>query len=270
MPSTGLSNGKISQITEQRTPQLFKYLFDKTAELAKYVSTPHDTHNISYEQAQGLLSSEKTILTNEEILALHPFTGNDKFPRIAVASEKTDPAFFAKQLKDFFGGKTTVKDYFGNTLTANDMDAMYIITKHDGLPMRKILQIQKPKIIHFSITTLGNTKWEPGVMKWQDMIERVGSFIKQGLDPKMVTLRIDPIVPGITKIKDVEALIKRASELGIKNVKFSVMDYYRTTSIFMKNLGYDYEKNGYEKLPNGEFKPNAKPEIIKGVSEKML
>lgn len=270
LPSTGLSNGKISQITEQRTPQLFKYLFDKTAELAKYVSTPHDTHNISYEQAHELLSSEKTILTNEEILALHPFTGNDKFPRIAVASEKTDPAFFAKQLEDFFSGKTTVKDYFGNTLTANDMDAMYIITKHDGLPMRRILQIQKPKIIHFSITTLGATKWEPGVMKWQDMIERVGSFIKQGLDPKMVTLRIDPIVPGVTKIKDVEALIKRASELGIKNVKFSVMDYYRTTSVFMKNLGYNYEKNGYEKLLNGEFKPNAKPEIVKGVSEKML
>nr|DAH55070.1 MAG TPA: hypothetical protein [Caudoviricetes sp.] len=46
------------------------------------------------------------------------------------------------------------------------MDALYIITKHDGLPMRRILSIQKPKIIHFSITTLGNTKWEPGVMKW--------------------------------------------------------------------------------------------------------
>nr|DAH55069.1 MAG TPA: protein of unknown function (DUF1848) [Caudoviricetes sp.] len=30
------------------------------------------------------------------------------------------------------------------------------------------------------------------------MIERVGKFIKQGLDPNMVTLRIDPIVPGVT------------------------------------------------------------------------
>ena len=271
LPSTGLSNGKISQITETRTPVLFKYLYDKTADLAKYVSTEHnDTHNVSYEQAQKTISSPNTILTNEEILALHPFTGSDTHPRIAVASEKTDPAFFAKQLEDFFSGKTTVKDYRGNTLTANDMDAMYIITKHDGLPMRRILSIQKPKIIHFSITTLGDTKWEPGVMKWQDMIERVGKFIKQGLDPKMVTLRIDPIIPGVTKIKDVEALIKRASELGITNVKFSVMDYYRTTSIFMKNLGYDYEKNGYEKLPDGNFKPNAKPEIVKGVSEKML
>ena len=271
LPSTGLSNGKISQITEARTPVLFKYLYDKTADLAKYVSTEHkDTHNVSYEQAQKTISSPNTILTNEEILALHPFTGSDTHPRIAVASEKTDPAFFAKQLEDFFSGKTTVQDYRGNTLTANDMDALYIITKHDGLPMRRILSIQKPKIIHFSITTLGGTKWEPGVMKWQDMIERVGKFIKQGLDPKMVTLRIDPIVPGVTQIPDVEQLIKRASELGIKNVKFSVMDYYRTTSIFMKNLGYDYEKNGYEKLANGEFKPNANPEKVKRISEEML
>lgn len=273
LPSTGLFNGKISQITEARTPALFKYLYDKTADLAKYVSTEHkDTHNVSYEQAQKIISSPNTILTNEEILALHPFTGSDTHPRIAVASEKTDPVFFAKYLEDFFSGKTTVKDRSGNTFTANDADALYIITKHDGLPMRRILSIQKPKIIHFSITTLGNTKYEPGVMKWQDMIERVGKFIKQGLDPNMVTLRVDPIVPGVTQIKDVDALIKRASEFGIKNVRFSVMDYYRTTSIFMKNLGYDYEKHGYIKVPNtnGEFHTHAKPEVIKGISEKML
>ena len=273
LPSTGLSNGKISQITEARTPALFKYLYDKTADLAKYVSTEHkDTHNVSYKQAQKIISSPNTILTNEEILALHPFTGSDTHPRIAVASEKTDPVFFAKYLEDFFSGKTTVKDRSGNTFTANDVDALYIITKHDGLPMRRILSIQKPKIIHFSITTLGNTKYEPGVMKWQDMIERVGKFIKQGLDPNMVTLRVDPIVPGVTQIKDVDALIKRASEFGIKNVRFSVMDYYRTTSIFMKNLGYDYEKHGYIKVPNtnGEFYTHAKPEVIKGISEKML
>ena len=270
LPSTGLSNGKISQITEARTPVLFKYLYDKTVDLAKYVSTEHkDTHNVSYEQAQKTISSTNTILTNEEILALHPFTGSDTHPRIAVASEKTDPVFFAKDLEDFFSGKTTVKDRVGNIFTANDIDALYIITKHDGLPMRRILSIQKPKIIHFSITTLGNTKYEPGVMKWQDMIERVGKFIKQGLDPNMVTLRVDPIVPGVTKINEVDALIKRASELGIKNVRFSVMDYYKTTSIFMKNLGYNYEKY-YIKRDGGEFYTHARPDVIKGISEKML
>ena len=60
LPSTGLSNGKISQITEARTPALFKYLYDKTVDLAKYVSTEHkDTHNVSYEQAQKIISSPK-------------------------------------------------------------------------------------------------------------------------------------------------------------------------------------------------------------------
>lgn len=41
LPSTGLSNGKISQITEARTPVLFKYLYDKTVDLAKYVSSEY-------------------------------------------------------------------------------------------------------------------------------------------------------------------------------------------------------------------------------------
>lgn len=69
LPSTGLSNGKISQITEARTPVLFKYLYDKTADLAKYVSTEHkDTHNVSYEQAQKTISSPNTIHNSDKML----------------------------------------------------------------------------------------------------------------------------------------------------------------------------------------------------------
>lgn len=48
LPSTGLSNGKISQITEARTPVLFKYLYDKTVDLAKYVSIEHKSTNNDY------------------------------------------------------------------------------------------------------------------------------------------------------------------------------------------------------------------------------
>lgn len=47
LPSTGLSNGKISQITESRTPVLFRYLYDKTADLAKYVSTEENSRSQS-------------------------------------------------------------------------------------------------------------------------------------------------------------------------------------------------------------------------------
>lgn len=65
LPSTGLSNDKISQITEARTPVLFKYLYDKTADLAKYVSTEHkDAHSISHEQAQNTINSTQNKQNN--------------------------------------------------------------------------------------------------------------------------------------------------------------------------------------------------------------
>lgn len=67
LPSTGLSNGKISQITEARTPVLFKYLYDKTVDLAKYVSTEHkDTHNVSYEQAQKIIGFSNTMQQKQQ------------------------------------------------------------------------------------------------------------------------------------------------------------------------------------------------------------
>lgn len=67
LPSTGLSNGKISQITEARTPVLFKYLYDKTADLAKYVSTEHkNTHNVSYEYAQKIISFSNTMQQKQQ------------------------------------------------------------------------------------------------------------------------------------------------------------------------------------------------------------
>ena len=220
------------------------------------------------EQA-STLNSDKTILTNAEILALHPFTGNDTKPRIAVASEHTDPAFFSKMIQDWAKGNHTFLDYKNNPIEYKDIDALYLITKHDGLPMRELLQLDKPKIIHFSVTTLGATKWEPGVMKWQDMIERIGDFIKQGLDPEYVTLRIDPIVPGVTNMTEVDKLMKRASELGLKHVRFSVLDYYKTTATFMEQLGYDYSKY-FDKNNSGFYFTHARKEVIEGIAKQVL
>lgn len=206
--------------------------------------TPDTVDNVgnTYKENIETLESDKTILSNEEILKLRPFTGNDKAPRIAVASEHTDPVFFAKKIKDFFDGKTSVQPRFGKPITAKDIDALYIITKHDGLPLRDILSIKIPKIIHFSITGLGGTKYEPGVMPYNELLDRIGDYIKQGLDPSMVTVRIDPIVPGITSKHVIEDIIKRASSMGIKNIRFSIMDFYATTAQFTEANGFDYSK----------------------------
>lgn len=59
LPSTGLSNGKISQITEARTPALFKYMYDKTADLAKYVSTEHNVIVFAMEKGQSTLQNKQ-------------------------------------------------------------------------------------------------------------------------------------------------------------------------------------------------------------------
>lgn len=272
-------NSNISNISITRTPKLYQYLKQKVQELYKYIDE-NDTNQGSLNQNDtdqfgtpseqaSTLNSDKTILTNAEILALHPFTGNDTKPRIAVASEHTDPAFFSKMIQDWAKGNHTFLDYKNNPIEYKDIDALYLITKHDGLPMRELLQLDKPKIIHFSVTTLGATKWEPGVMKWQDMIERIGDFIKQGLDPEYVTLRIDPIVPGVTNMTEVDKLMKRASELGLKHVRFSVLDYYKTTATFMEQLGYDYSKY-FDKNNSGFYFTHARKEVIEGIAKQVL
>jgi DNA repair photolyase len=117
-----------------------------------------------------------------------------------------------------------------------------------------MLKLNIKKNIHFSITTLGGSKFEPGVMKWNDMMDRIEALIntkhegKQLLDPNSVTIRIDPIIPGVTNFADVEALIQRAKALGINKYRFSVLDSYgegdnvknRLVIKSMQDLGYDW------------------------------
>jgi DNA repair photolyase len=82
------------------------------------------------------------------------------------------------------------------------------------LPLVDLLQACKEyriaPMISFSITSLGGTAYEPGVMKASDLLDRIEDLIGQGLiNPQTTTIRIDPIVPGVTQESDVEAIIKR-------------------------------------------------------------
>jgi DNA repair photolyase len=177
----------------------------------------------------------------------------DDHPRILVASEHTDPAFHVDAILEVLEGKRKVTHKYvkdgqrvEEQVTGKDLKGLYIITKHDGLPMRKLLETKIPKLVHFSITTLGGTKYEPGVMKYNDLLDRIAEYIELGLDPNTVTIRIDPIVPGVTNMQDVEIVMARAASMGIKRIKFSVMDAYSNgasnTVENMEKLGYNFEK----------------------------
>lgn len=91
LPSTGLSNGKISQITETRTPVLFKYLYDKTADLAKYVSAEHkDTHNVSYEAKNGKNSTADVIVLDKGTMWSDNTEYVVKNPNVVVFAKEKD------------------------------------------------------------------------------------------------------------------------------------------------------------------------------------
>lgn len=164
---------------------------------------------------------------------------------------------------------------------------LQIMTKHDGLPLLRMLELKIPKSVHFSISSLGGTQYEPGVMKMDDLLDRIEKFIKKGkLKPQTTTIRIDPIIPGVTNMDDVAHIMDRASKMGIKSIKVSIMDSYgyneqaksRGVMDNMARLGYNfdvyyskyqakqttYDKHGNVERKAGEWywSQDARPEVM--------
>jgi len=88
-------------------------------------------------------------------------------------SRYTDPAFFSEKIIKF------LEENYKKPLTdPTRVNAIELWTKHDGLPIRNILEACKKyrvaPMVSFSITGLGGTSLEKGVMKYQDLLERIG------------------------------------------------------------------------------------------------
>ena len=80
-------------------------------------------------------------------------------------------------------------------------------------------------MVSFSITGLGDTAIEKGVMRYKDMLERVGKLVKIGLlNPVTTTVRIDPILVGVTNMKDIRNIVLTCKKFGIKKFVTSLTD----------------------------------------------
>lgn len=149
-----------------------------------------------------------------------------KVLNIASAFRSNDAAFFEKTLIDFFKRN--------NQIPFSDpkrVVAVEIWSKHDGLPIKNILEACKKyriaPIVSFSITGLGNTAYEPGVLKPDDLLDLIEGLIKRGIvDPKTTTIRIDPIIPGVTTKESFKEIMLRAGKMGIHNFITSVLQSY--------------------------------------------
>lgn len=241
-----------------------------------FINTTTASINEINSTMNGLSDKEKA-LSNQDQKQVNEIFNDGGKPKILIASETSDPVFHVQKLKE--AAKRGDYDKIG---------AMYLITKHDGLPFRELVQLGRtngtviPKFYHFSITTLGGTKYEPGVMKYNDLLDRIEGLLKDStmpvdkngnklFRPELITIRIDPIIPDVTNMIEVEEVIKRASLMGIKQIKFSVMDSYSTSKndrfivSKMKELGYDFA--AYTTHDNIKF--SAKQTIIDSIALKM-
>ena len=109
--------------------------------------------------------------------------------------------------------------------------AIELWSKHDGLPIRDILEAcskyRVAPMVSFSITGLGGTALEGGVMKYQDMLKKVGELIENGtLNAVTTTIRIDPILPGVTDMEDIKKIVQTAKSFGIRKFVTSLVQSY--------------------------------------------
>ena len=208
--------------------------------------------------------------------------------KVVMASEHTDPAFHSKKVCD------AINEDLKKPKAERKYHMLQIMTKHDGLPLLRMLELNIPKSVHFSISSLGGTKYEPGVMKMDDLMDRIEKFIKDGkLKPQTTTIRIDPIIPGVTNMEDVAHIMERASKMGIRSIKISIMDSYgynesakkRGVMDNMSRLGYNFDEyyskyqakeTTYDKYRNVErragewyYSQDAKPEVMSELYQKV-
>jgi len=114
------------------------------------------------------------------------------------------------------------------------INAIEIWSKHDGMPIQSILRAcRKYKVapmMSFSITGLGDTALEKGVLKYTDLLDRIEKLIKEGdLDPRTTTFRIDPILVGVSNIEDIKKIVQRGKSMGIKKFVTSLVQSYGYT-----------------------------------------
>lgn len=172
-----------------------------------------------------VLDKIEPVFTEEERAQITAAVKDGKLQVMSV-SRMTDPVFFTKEIIKFL--EENAKKPFTDPTRVN---AIEIWSKHDGMPMQDLLRACKKykvaPMVSFSITGLGNTSLERGVMKYNDLIDRIQKLVQSGdLNPNTTTIRIDPILVGETNFEDVKVIVNRCKQIGIKKFVTSLVQSY--------------------------------------------
>lgn len=137
--------------------------------------------------------------------------------KLYMVSEFTDPCYYV--------------DTAISRLSKIEKPCAIIITKDIGKCEKLIDYCNSaaiPFITHATITGLAGTELEPNVPATDKVLADLERLIKSGkVLPERAVIRVDPIVPFYSNIVEIEKIIAKASELGIKSCRISIVDYYR-------------------------------------------
>lgn len=178
---------------------------------------------------EGKMFSDVTpFFTEEEAAQIQSAIPEGQHLYVSSVFRNNDPAFFAVEIIEAL--RENAKKPFTDPTRINVIE---LWSKHDGVPIQNILEACKKyrvaPIVSFSITGLGNTVIEKGVLKYNDLLDDIQKLIDVGiLDPRTTTFRVDPILPGISSVKDMQAIIERGAQMGIRKFVTSPMQTYST------------------------------------------
>lgn len=142
-------------------------------------------------------------------------------------TETSDPAFHLEIFDNLYAGNIIISKRLTKKL------------------IEKLIEHKDKVIFHFTVTGFGGTKVEPMVPDYNTSFEKLKELLDGGFPVGQVVLRVDPVIPtekGINLAKDV---VEKFSELGIKRVRFSVLDMY-------KHVKERFEENGFP-IPYDSF-----------------
>ena len=113
-------------------------------------------------------------------------------------------------------------DVFDHLYNAN-----IIITKRlTSKLIEKLIEHKNNIILHLTITGFGGSVIEPNVPDMNIMYNKTVELINKGFPVNQIVLRIDPIIPTHKGISIVDNVIFKFIPLGIKRLRFSIIDMY--------------------------------------------
>lgn len=213
------------QQTHTETLQVLGGVSDTVAQSEMKDAIKVAKEGVTFESA---LSTVNPVFTPTEIAQIKQAL-NGKNLKVMSVSRYTDPAFFANEIIKFL--EENAKKPFTDPTRVNVIE---LWTKHDGEPIQKILQAcRKYKVapmVSFSITTLGNTPLEQGVLEHNTLLDLIQQLVNSGdLDPRTTTIRIDPILVGYTNMDNVREVVRRGKSMGIRKYVTSLVQSYGYT-----------------------------------------